>query len=308
VYVGTVVGNVYAYSSTGTLLWHASNGKDLQRWDPVSVAGKVVFAASDGTVLAYPLSCRSDGGLCAASWTQAAGANGNLNAANGIIYVPSSSGGIHRLLPATGASAGPDVNPFAATAPVTTSMSVGADGTEFWGSGSTYTWTSTTGFSSTSGPAGGTVSDAAIANNDIYFTSSDGQLHKFGPSGWAAAVTGSGCSIAPAVMQGVAYAAGCTSIGAYDERTGALIWSVPEGNVSGISTANGVVYACAAPPGASGSELVAYDAGYGGKLWSGGSCNDTPEVVNGKLYAGVGAVEVYDTAPTPARQHGGRQR
>lgn len=299
-YVGTVLGNIYAYNAAGTRLWHASTGKDLQAWDPVAIAGKVIFAASDGTVFAYNLACRTDGGLCTPAWTQSVGASGPLNAAKNILYVPASTGGVHQLVPATGASAGADINPFGATTPTTSAVTVGADGAIWWSSSNRYTYVDPTGTSASSGPFGGNISTAAISDGNVYVTSTDGQLHDFGATSWSVATLGSGCDPAPAVAQGIVYAGSCSGLGAYDEVTGSLLWSVSSGDVLGLSMANGVVYACVGPSTLSGGLVVAYDARYGEKLWSGGSCNDTPEVVNGKLYAGVGAVNVYSTAPSSA--------
>ena len=53
-----------------------------------------------------------------------------------------------------------------------------------------------------------------------------------------------------------------------------------------------MIYVCEVP--SFSGNLQAYDASYGGYLWTGGNCNSAPDVTNGNVFAADGEVTGYD--------------
>jgi len=295
-YVSTVLGNIFAYSDGGTLLWHASTGKDLQRFDPAAANGNVIFGAADGTLLAYKQRCATAGGTCTPVWTTAEGVSGSLNVSNGVLLVPDSDGSVHQVNPTSGASAGAPINPLGRTTPVN-AVSVSPSGRMFIVAGTAGTYV--TSVSASLNDYGATVSAAAMDGDRAIFTASDGKVRAVGQGGWTATMSAAtGCSTAPAVANAVVFAANCDVLGAYSAGDGTPLWSVPVAGVSGISTADDVVYACARLNGSASFAVHAYDAASGARLWSGGSCNDTPVVADGHVLTGAGQVTSYTLSPS----------
>src|SRR5207302_2343505 len=102
---------------------------------------------------------------------------------------------------------GSAIPPSGAPSGAATRVSFDADGSYYYGVGSTFVYQH-----ATSGGAigfGGTVSPVAAYNGTGYFTTSDGNLHAAGNYYWTAALTGGSCGSAPAVAKNIVYAAGC---------------------------------------------------------------------------------------------------
>lgn len=281
---------IRAFSTTGKLEWHATTPFQSfpDALTPAAYAGKVFFGDLNGNVNAYNYLCRTDGGTCTRAWARNIGSAvaGGITVNNGLLYVPAADGNVHVLNPSTGA---PQTSITVTSNPLTTWIAFGADGGGFVGDGTSMAETKTnTGFFSNDSYSG-TLSPPAVGASNAYVTESDDLLREVQFS-WTTALGGSGCGLQtpPAFANGVVYAAGCASIGAYDAGNGSTLWSIGTPGVSdALTVANGVLYACV------NARLVAYDASYGGRLWSGGYCSAAPIIVNGVLYSTYGDLKAY---------------
>jgi outer membrane protein assembly factor BamB len=138
------------------------------------------------------------------------------------------------------------------------------------------------------------VSPSAASNGTAYFTTADGFLREFTNARWTAPISGNGCAAPPAVANNVVFAESCGTLGAFDAGTGAVVWSTAMQVVNGLVVANDVLYACTGTT-ASPGDVVAFDASFGTRLWTGGPCNTQPIVANGVLYvAGNSDLNAYD--------------
>jgi hypothetical protein len=299
-YVGDAADTIHAYRPSGSLLWSASPGTDMENSGPAEYGSRVFFAGANGTVYAYNYACRTDGGTCTPAWTASVGASAGLTIYNGKLYVPSSDGTIQVLNPASGA-ASPPITPLGGSGPATTPALFTPEGTVYWARGVNLEYLAPDGSAGNVGQPS-TVSPFAYSNGAAYYTTADGVLRTFGAQGWTAAVGSAGCSPAPAVGNGVVFAGSCDHLGAYDSGTGATKWNVATGAVMGLAVANGVVYAC------TGSvfynSINAYDATTGARLWTGGNCIGQPIVANGVLYAAYGSLYAYDLTSARSARHG----
>jgi hypothetical protein len=212
---------------------------------------------------------------------------------NGQVYAPANDGTIHPLDANTGAPGTP-ISSFDTTrGAVTTPVAFRDANTFFYGVGNFLEYGVPNG--SGSSGQGGTVSPVVFHNGSAYFTTSDGLVHQFFGANWSAATSGSGCAPAPVAAGGTIYAGGCNSISAFEAGLGALQWSVTTpGPVYGLAFANNVLYACVHISSGFGGNLVAYTY-YLAQLWIGGSCNGTPVVANGTLYANFSDIFAYNT-------------
>jgi hypothetical protein len=289
-YVGDVLGDVFAYSSAGTLLWTAHPGGDLQFIWPAAYGGRVFFGGNDGNVHAYLTNCRTDGGVCSAAWTANVGVSTTVTAGltvwGGVLYVPASDGMVHLFTPATGAVHTSIVAWDAAHGAVTTPVAFTPDGSYYYGTGTSLQIHTASGLSGLNTYAG-TMSPLAIWNTHAYYTTSDGNVHEF--NGWTKATSGSGCAPAPAIANNVVFALGCTNLQAFDAGTGAVLWTATmPGTTTGVTVANGVLYTCA------NNTTEAYSAASGAHLWTGGGCSTTPLVANGTVYETYAGLQAYD--------------
>jgi hypothetical protein len=290
-YVGDVLGDIYAYSGTGALLWHAQpSGADFQSVSPAASASLVYFA-SGTTVYAYPLSCHVNGALCTPTWTITitASASAGLTLFQGTLYVPASDGYIHPVNPTTGVAGTPFTAFGANGTPVTSQVSFDFGGGYYFAQGNVFAYRTNVGASGTYNYAAA-VSTPAVSQGHLYFTTADGMVHEFG--GWSAATSGTGCAPQPAVANDLVFAGGCTSITAYEAGQGTEYWSVTTpGQVVGLSVANGVLYGCVYTN--YNGQLFAYAASYGGLLWSGGACTGAPVIANGAVYGALGTISAH---------------
>ncbi len=278
IYVFDETGVVTALSPSGAVLWVATGGPSRVPQVAPAASNSAIFAGnSNGVVRAFPYLCRTDGGLCTTTlWVTNIGTAVNgLTLRNGLLYAPGQDSKVHVINSFTGALGASITPPFNASAAVTQPVAFAADGSMLIVQGSLVSETAP---DSGGESFGGAISAPAVGNADTYFTIADGSLRQF--FGWATPIGTAGCGVAPAVANGVVYAAGCTTIGAYDADTGAVLWSntVPA-SPTGLAVGNGVLYACW------GSRVKAYEARSGDKLGSGGLCSGAPEIVNGTLYS-----------------------
>jgi hypothetical protein len=298
-YTGSVLGQIYAYSATGTLLWSAAPAEaSFQEYAPAANAS-LVFFGSGTTVYAYKLACSSTGAVCSPTWTATIGASvaGSLTVYNNTLYVPASNGDIYPLTPSTGAVG----TPFAASGSsgtATSQVAFGLDGSYYYAEGSKLAYRTSSG-ASTVVSYSASLSGIAVSAGRVYFTTGNGMLIRW--QSWSAATSGTGCTPAPVVAGHYVFAGGCSSISAFEAGSGELAWSVPTvGQVLGLSVANDVLYGCVLN-GYYG-ELTAYDALYGALLWSGGTCTSAPIVANGNVYAALGNITAY-TLPGLSANH-----
>jgi hypothetical protein len=294
IFVGDVNGVARAYSSTGTLLWSATEPADFQFGSPASNGGLVFFGTNiPGTsVYAFENNCRSDGGVCAPRWTSdlGFGITASPTLRQGKLYVPAADGNIYPLDPVTGTVGTPFFALSNTEGAITTPVTFATDGTFYYANNNYLQFKSPAG-SAANISQSGRISPITINAGRAYFTTDDGQAHKFG--GWSAATSGTGCAPAPVVAYNRVYAGGCTSITAFEASTGTVEWSATTfAPVIGMSEANGVLYVCFAYFGGYGG-LAAYDALYGGLLWSGPACSSTPIIANGYLYGASGSLSAY---------------
>jgi len=296
VFVGDVTGMIHAYSSKGALLWTGMPGSSLQSVTPVVYSGHVYFGGANGNVYNYAVGCRTDGGICTPVWTKSVGTavTGSLRVYGGKLYAPSSDGSIHVLNPSTGAAGTPVFGIDTNHGAVTTPLSFASDGTFYYGAGTAIEYRTSNGSSGVSA-RGGTVSPITVANGSAYFTSGDGKITEFGGAGWSAATSGTNCAPAPAIANDLVYAGGCTSLAAFEAGRGTLRWSVTTaGPVFGVSVANGVLYGCVGTGAGFGGTVFAYDASYGGLLWSGGQCvGGAPIIANGTVFTAFASITAY---------------
>jgi len=296
VFVGDVNGVIHAYSSTGRLLWTASPGSSLQNVTPVAYLGHVYFGAANGNVYNYAFGCRADGGICTPVWTKSVGTSvtGSLRIFAGKLYAPSDDGSIHVLNPANGAAGTPVFGIDTTHGAVTTPLSFASDGTFYYGAGTAFEYRTANGSSGVS-VKGGTVSPITVANGAAYFTTGDGKINEFGGAGWSAATSGTNCAPAPAIANNLVYAGGCTTLAAFEAGRGTPRWSVTTaGPVFGVSVANGVLYGCVGTGAGFGGTVFAYDASFGGLLWSGGRCiGGAPIIANGMVFAAFASITAY---------------
>jgi archaellin len=280
---------IRAFSQAGKLEWSGSTPFEMfpDALAPAAYNGKVYFADNNGNVVAYNYLCRTDGGACTPAWTTniGAGVEGGITVENGLLYVPAADGSVHVLNPATGAPGTSIV--VTTTGALSTWIAFPANGGGYVGYGERVAQTRTnTGGGSDVGYSG-TVSQPVVGADQGSVTTMAATLQQL-QFGWSAALSGTGCNPTPAYADGVVFAAGCSSLGAYDAGSGGALWTIStSGGVQGLSVANGVLYACI------GSQVVAYAASYGGRLWSGGHCSAAPVIVDGTMLVSYADVSAY---------------
>jgi hypothetical protein len=287
VYVEDTNRTLRSFNKAGELLWTAQapgTGLLVSTNPPAAGASRVFVGDSQGNVTAYNYKCRTDGGTCTPDWTRNIGSavTAALSQRGALLYAPAADGRVHVLNPSTGAP-GTSVSggtSGAVSAPVSFSPNGNA-----WIVQGAYAFNGQSGFFPSSA-----ISGVAVDTDSLGFaTESNGHLDSLGGSAWSTTLGGSGCTPPmPVYANSVVYAAGCTSLGAYDAGTGAALWTITtSGAAAGLAVANGVLYACV------GSTLSAYAASYGGRLWSGGYCAARPVIVNGMLFSTSAGVEAY---------------
>ncbi len=295
VFLGDVLGGIRALGSTGALLWSAGETDSFQSVTPASNGTLVFFGGTGSTVYAFKNTCRTDGGVCAPTWTSDIGVaiTAGLTLRLGVLYVPTADGTIHLLNPSTGAAAGAPIFGYdSAHGAVTTPIAFAADGTFYYGNTAILQFREPSWYSWQYPTELGTVSPFTINAGRPYYTTNDGVVHGT-TTGWTQPTSGTGCAPAPVVAGNLVFAGGCSTISAFEASSGALQWNVTTpAPVLGLSVANGVVYACVSSLGASGG-LTAYDASYGGLLWSGGGCTTAPVVANGIVFGAYADISAY---------------
>jgi hypothetical protein len=283
---------IRAFSPDGELLWTATTpfSSFPDSLTPVvSLLGLVIFSDLNGNVIAYKHNCHANGATCAPSWSKNIGSAvaGGLTLRGSLVYAPAADGSIHVLNAATGAVQ-PTITVFGAGA-LTTWIAFGADGTGYVAQGTSMATTPNNVGSSSDDAYSGTLSAPAVGAHTAFVTETDNLLREV-QLGWTTATGGSGCSLrtAPVFANGVVYAAGCTSLGAYDAGNGSALWTVTTpGASAGLAYANGVLFGCI------NNRVVAYAASYGGRLWTGGFCSAAPVIANGVLYTSYTDLSAY---------------
>ncbi|HEV7495359.1 PQQ-binding-like beta-propeller repeat protein [Baekduia sp.] len=301
VFVEDLNKTVRAFSQAGKLLWTATapGASFVTPLPAVGASSKVVFADAQGNITAYNAQCRTDGGVCAPAWTKNIGVavTAAPSTKSSLLYVPAADGLVHVLNASTGA-AGTSIGGGSSGA-VTAPVSFSPNGKPWIVQGD-YEFNGQFGFFPSSALSG----VAVVADSLGFATEANGRLDSIGGSGWSTTLGGTGCTPPrPVYADSVVYAAGCTSLGAYDAGTGAALWTIAtSGPAAGLAVANGVLYACV------GQALSAYAASYGGRLWSGDYCAAPPVVVNGVLYSAASDLEAFSLtgARTAAVSHRGR--
>lgn len=289
-----------AYSSSGTLLWSAATGGGFisSPFTPVASQGLVFFALPNDTVVAYGVSCRTDGGACTPTWstTLTTSITAGLSVYKGKLYVPGNDNAIHVLNTLTGAEGAPITSPFYSQ-PASTPLSISADGTYAFGSGNSVTLYHTNGGTNGSSYSA-TPSPIAVADQSAFLTTGDGMLHRVG--WWDVTVASSCEDVAPVIVQNQIIAGCNTTLGAYNPKTGATLWTVTTGGaISGAVAANGVLYVCA------GGAIEAYTSTAPTQLWNGGFCSGSIRVSNGAVYStGNGSIVVYGLPLAPDARAG----
>jgi hypothetical protein len=285
VYVEDIYRTVRAFTQVGKLLWTApAPGSGSVSPNLVAGAGNVFIANPQGNVTAYSYQCRTDGGTCTPAWTTNVGANitALMSMHGGLLYVPGADGNVHVLNASTGAH-GTSVPGGSSSGAVTAPVAFSPNGSPWIVQGA-YEYNGQFGFFPSSA-----LSGVAVATDNLAFaTDANDELDSVG-GGWVTTLGGTGCTPPmPVYANSVVYAAGCSSLGAYDAGTGAALWTITTpGPALGLSVANGVLYACV------GQALSAYAAAYGARLWSGDYCAARPMVVNGILYSTGSTLEAY---------------
>jgi hypothetical protein len=294
--VADSAGIVYSYSSAGQLLWTAVPGADMENVPPASNGGLVFFGDSSGNVNAYKTACRNDGGTCAPTWTTNIGTpvTAGLVLYQGVLEVPGGDGSVHPLTPATGVPGTPFYALDNTHGPVTTPVAFAADGSYYYGAGPFVEFKLANGGGSSVVSYFGNVSAIVNVNGAAYATTVDGYVHRITNPSWDVSLSiggGVGCG-AVAVANGRLYAGACGTAGndisAFEPYFGTVLFAVGAGgNVTGLTVANGVLYACVR------NLLFAYDASNLTQLWDGGGCSDAPVVANGNVYGALNEITQY---------------
>ncbi len=278
-------GAIRAYSSTGAVLWQAAIAGTLPAIAPAAYNTLVYFEDNNGTVYAFKAACRSDGGVCAPTWTHNIGSvvHVGLTVYGGKLYVASTDNSFHVLNATTGA-VGTPIDAFGKDhGAITTPIAFAADGSFYYGTGNTIYYQMANGGA---GGVGGdnSVSSVALNGHAPFYTVYGGNLYG---NGWSVTPPGNSCGEAPVIMNGIVYAGGCSGIGAYNLFDGSTVWSNSSGNAYGLAAANGVLYACQS------NLLVAFNGSYGSKLNVLGYCSGAPQIVNGLVYHSADTATAY---------------
>jgi hypothetical protein len=287
VYVEDSNRTIRAFTQAGTLLWTATApGTGLLVSTNPMVAGlsKVFVGDSQGNVTAYASRCRTDGGPCTPAWTRniGTGVSAAMSLHGGVLYAPGADGKVHVLGP--GGAVGTSVTGGSSSGGVSAPVSFSPNGNPWIVQGA-YAFNGQSGFFPNSA-----LSGVAVDTDSLGFaTEAGGHLDSLGGNGWSDTLGGTGCTPPmPVYANSVVYAAGCTSLGAYDAGTGAALWTITtSGPAAGLAVANGVLYACV------GGTLSAYAGSYGGRLWSGDYCAARPVINNGMLFTTGAGLEAY---------------
>jgi hypothetical protein len=287
VYVEDSNRTVRAFTPAGKLLWTATapgTGLLIPANPPVGGASKVFVADPQGNVTAYNYQCRIDGGACTPAWTRNIGSavTAALSVKGSLLYVPAADGDVHVLSLSTGAVGTSLAGGTSGAVSAPVSFSPGGNA---WIVQGAYAFNGQFGFFPNSAISGVAVD----TDTSGFVTEANGHLDSIGGSGWSTTLGGTGCTPPmPVYADSVVYAAGCTSLGAYDAGTGAALWTITtSGPSAGLAVANGVLYACV------GQTLSAYAASYGGRLWSGDYCSAPPVIVNGTLFSAGSGLEAF---------------
>jgi hypothetical protein len=302
VFVEDSTRTIRGFSQAGTLLWTGKapgTGSLFATNPPAAGAGKVFIADPQGNVTAFNYRCRTDGGACTRAWTRNIGTavTAALSLHAGRLYVPAADSNVHVLNPSTGAL-GTSVAGGSSTGAVSAPASFSPNGNAWIVQGA-YGFNGQFGFFPNSA-----ISGVAVATDNLGFvTESNGHLDSFGGSGWSTTLGGTGCTPPmPVYANSVVYAAGCSSLGAYDAGTGAALWAITtSGSAAGLAVANGVLYACV------GQTLSAYAASYGGRLWSGDYCAAPPVIANGMLFTTGSGLEAFSLTGAQSTAMGHRR-
>ena len=298
VFVSDTSGNISAYSATtGALVWKAAAGGFVTNRNPV-IYGSHVYFSNQTNVFAYSTVCGTGGATCKPVWTATVSSNqGGLTEYNGMLYIGGQDGYVHPINPNTGALGAP----FYAFSPsqggITTPIAFSIDGSYAYGTGTVlqYNFINVVSGENSSSYDFGPVS---FTGNLGYYETSDGVLHQLRGKGWTATLSGSNCTSTPAAAYGMVFAGDCSYVWGFNAANGAVLWTFSGGDVSGISVANHIVYACAS------NAIVALNASNGAYLWAGGSCSGAPVVTNGAVYttyADVYAFTIPSLSPNIAR-------
>lgn len=248
VYIGTERGRVFAIDAwTGAIEWSTDTG-DTHNWSSPAVVHGVVYIGGLGF---YALRASTGDVL----WKVSTGAD---------VWSPTVAGGIVYGLSRTGTLTSKGGKFYALRA---------SDGSILWTKKTGYPGDSSTGQAPT------------VADGIVYIGSASNELRALdaetGEMRWAVSL-GEEAGVAPAVVDGVAYAPSIDHLRALDASTGDVIWtSAVEGGMSSPAVADGTVFV-------GGSQgLHAFDAATGVPLWSaplGYATGSSPAVANGVVY------------------------
>jgi outer membrane protein assembly factor BamB len=231
VYAGS--GDTYLYALdavTGALKWRFATGNQIYS-SPNVVNGIVYFGSYDSKV--YALNATT--GALIWSYATAGVVFSSPMVANGIVYVGSDDSKVYALNAATGAllwSYAATEGVFSSPAIVAGLVCVGSD------DGIMYALHSLTGSLAWSYKTGAAIeSSAATVGGAVFFGSADGNVYCLSSGGvlrWSTALPGAGGFLSPlCVANGVVYASNSSYTYAMDQNTGALLTTLPGGNVYG---------------------------------------------------------------------------
>jgi outer membrane protein assembly factor BamB len=300
VYLNDFNGGIDAFNaSTGTLLWQTET-QNLYTDTSVAVADGMVYVGGDSFSRFYAFDAKT-GKL---NWTFETGniMKSSPTVADGVVYFGSLDNKIYALNDQTGKllwsyTTGNEVDASPAV----------ANGRVFVGShdGYMYVFGALTGtllWKTDVDPAKyGGVYGVAVDNGKVFASSFYSHLKAFnaftGKLLWTARGPVLACS--PAVAYGVVYIADGNKVAAFQENSGAKMWSYrdPDGQIySSPAVANGVLYL-----GSVVGKIIALDTSKGTLLWtatfSGGEVEAAPTVVNGILYIGALDGNLYAFQP-----------
>jgi len=303
IFVGSTDGNLYAFTTNGTLKWKATTGGPILS-SPAVASGNLYVGSNDGKVYAFT----ANGAL---KWSAVAGGPivSSPAVANGIVYVGCAGDG--KVYAFNASNGTPAWSAPAATGGLNYSSPAVAKGNVYIGSldGRVYAFNAATGASVWASPATGGIieSSPAVSSGRVFVGSSDQRAYAFnaasGSLEWAAIIQ-SGLLSSPAIANGTVYIGALNGeIFALNAGNGVPRWvGVTNDTIkySSPAVANGVVYIGSYDKAVSAFATAGCGTQLCSPIWTGltgGAIDSSPTVADGMVIVGSADQSLYMFTP-----------